>query len=81
VGPQGVLDPVAELGQDRVGNVVGELGHEEDADALRPDQPDGLGDLVEEGVAGVGEQQVGFVEEEDQLRLLQVTDLRERLEQ
>ena len=81
VGPQGVLDPVAELGEHHVGHVVGELGDEEDADALGADQPHRLGDLVEEGRRGVGEQQVGLVEEEDQLRLVEVADLGEGLEQ
>ena len=40
-----VLDPRAELGEDLVGDVGRALGHEEDADALGPDQPHGLGDL------------------------------------
>ena len=68
VGAQLVLDPRAELGQHVVGYVGRALGHEEDADALGPDQPHRLGDLVEEVVGGVVEQQVGLVEEEDQGR-------------
>jgi len=63
---QGVLDAGAELGEDLVGYVGGGLGDEEDAHALGADQPDGLGDLVEEGVRGVVEEQVRLVEEEDQ---------------
>ena len=81
MGPQGVLDAVAELGQDHVGDVVGELGHEEHADALGADEAHGLGDLVEELVAGVLEEQVGLVEEEDQLRLVEVAHLGQGLEE
>ena len=77
----GVLHPVAELGEHHVGQVGGELGDEEHADALRADQADRLGHRVEEGVGGAVEQQVGLVEEEDQGRLLGVADLGEALEQ
>ena len=52
------------------GTSVGRLGHEEDADALGPDQPHGLGDRVEERLRRVGEQQVRLVEEEHQLGLV-----------
>ena len=50
-------------------------------DALRPDQPHGLRDRVQEGLGGVVEQQVGLVEEEHQLRLVDVTDLGQLVEQ
>ena len=76
-----VLDPRAELGEHRVRYVGRALGHEEDADALRPDQPHGLGDLVEERLRGVVEQQVRLVEEEDQLGLVDVADLGQVVEQ
>ena len=76
-----MLDPVAQLGGDLVGDVDRVLSDEVDADAFGADQPDDLLDLLEECVGGVLEQQVGFVEEEAQLRLVRVANLGERLEQ
>jgi hypothetical protein len=66
VGAQGVLDAVAELGQDAFGQVARVLGDEIDADALGADQADDLLDLVDQGLGRVVEQQVGLVEEEDE---------------
>ena len=77
-GAQRVLDAVAELGQHLVGHVVGQLGDEEDADALGADEAHGLRDLVEELLRRVLEQQVGLVEEEDELGLVEVADLGQR---
>ena len=73
--PQLVLDAAAELGEHVGRHVLGGLGDEEDADPFRPDQPHGLGDLVDEGLGGVVEQQVRLVEEEDQLRTIGVAHL------
>ena len=73
---QGVLDPVAQLAEDRAGHVGRVLGHEEDADALGPDQPHGLRHRLEERLAGTREEQVRLVEEEDQPGPLDVADLR-----
>ena len=81
VGAQLVLDARAELGEHVVGYVGRGLRHEEDADALRADQPHRLGDLVEEGLGRVVEQQVGLVEEEHQLGLVDVADLGQVVEQ
>ena len=84
VGSEGanrVLDARTQLAEHVVGNVGRQLGAEEDADALGPDQLDGLLDLVQERLGRVGEQQVRLVEEEDQLRLVRVTDLGQRGEQ
>jgi hypothetical protein len=80
-GPQRVLHPVAELGEDDVRHVVRQLGDEEDAHALRADQPDGPRHLVEELLVGVVEQQVRLVEEEHELRLVEVPLLRQVGEQ
>jgi hypothetical protein len=63
------------------GTSFGRLGHEEDADALAADQPDGAGDGVEERLAGVVEEQVRLVEEEDELGLVDVADLGQVVEQ
>ncbi len=75
-GAQRVLDAVAELGEDVGGDVLRRLRHEEDADPLRANQPHGLGDRVQEGLRRVVEEQMRLVEEEDELRLVDVADLR-----
>ena len=72
VGPQGVLDLVAQLAQDVVGNVGGGLGDEVDAHPLGADQAHHLFDLLEQGLGGVVEEQVGLIEEEDHLGLVQI---------
>src|SRR3546814_9925469 len=81
VGAQGVLDTVAELPCDLLGNVDRVLGHEIDTDALGTDQPYHLLDLLLERLGGVLEQEVRLVEKEAELRLGKVADLRQLLEQ
>ena len=81
VGAQGVLDPVAELAQHLVGDVDRVLRDEVDAHALRANEAHDQLHLLEEGRRRIGKQQVGFVKEEDELRLLAVADFREVLEQ
>ena len=76
-----MLHAVSELGEDVLVDVLRSLRDEEDPDSLRPDQTHRLGHRLEKGLRRVVEQEVRFVEEEDQLRLLEVADLRERLEQ
>ena len=76
-----VLHPVAQLAQHVVGHVVGVLGAEIDADALGPDQPRHLLDLVHQRLGRVVEQQVRLVEEEHQLRLVGIAHLGQLLEQ
>ena len=51
-----------------------------DAHALGPDEADDLLDLLEQDRRGVREQEMGLVEEEDELRLVQVADLGQLLE-
>ena len=80
-GAQGVLDAVAELAEDFFRDVERVLRDEIDADALRADQADDLFDLVGQRLRRIAEQQVGFVEEEDQLRLVEVAGFRQLLEQ
>ena len=76
-----MLHPVSQLSKYVRGNVLGRLGHEEDADALRPDESDGLRDGSEEVFGRIVEDQVRLVEEEHELRLVDVADLGELLEQ
>ena len=80
-GAQGVLHPVAELAQHGVGQVERVLGDEVDPHPLGADQPHQLLDLVHQHLGRVVEEQVGLVEEEDQLRLRQVAHLGQLLEQ
>ena len=79
-GAQRVLDAVAELPRNFFGNVDRVLRHEIDADALRSDQAHDLFDLVDERGRRIVEQQMRFVKEEDELRLVGIADLGKRLE-
>jgi hypothetical protein len=76
-----VLDPVAELAEDDIRHVERVLADEIDADALRSDQPDDLLDLVPQRLRTISEEEVGLVEEEDELRFVGIARLRHRLEQ
>lgn len=84
-GAEGVLDPVAELAEDGVGDVDGVLGDEEDADAFGADEADDLLDAgAEDGRLGSrirGEEEVGLVEEEDELGFGEVAGLGQVLEE
>ncbi len=63
------------------GMSIGFWVHEEDAHALRADQPHDLLDLVLQRLGGIVEQQVRLVEEEHQPGLFRVADFGQRLEQ
>ena len=76
-----MLDAVAELGQDAVGDIGRVLGDEIDPDSLGADQAHDLFDLFQQGFGRVPEQQVGLVEEEDETRFLGVADLWQLFEQ
>ena len=80
-GAQRMLDAVAELAGDLVGNVDRVLGDEIDADALGADQPHDLLDLFEQGRRRILEQQMRLVEEEGELGLVGIADLGKQLEQ
>ena len=79
-GAQGVLDAVAELAKDILGNVRRVLGDEVNPYTLRPDEARDLLDLVDQRLWGILEQQVCLVKEENQLGLVGVADLRQFLE-
>ena len=76
-----MLDPVAELTEDLVRHVVGELRAEVHAHALGADDPHDLLDALAQRRRCVVEQEVRLVEEEHQLGLLEIADLREVLEE
>ena len=67
-----MLHPVAELRQDFVRHVGRVLGDEKHPHALGADQPHHLLDLVHQRIRCVCKQQVRFVEEEHQFRLVEV---------
>ena len=69
-GAQGVLHAVAELAEHLGRHVLGGMSDEEDADPLRPDEARDQLDLGHERLVRVAEEQVGLVEEEDELGLL-----------
>ena len=76
-----MLHAVAELAEHLVRDVERVLGDEVDADALGADQPHHLLDLLQQRLGRVVEQQVRLVEEEHELRLVEVADLGQLLEQ
>ena len=76
-----MLDPVAELAEDLVGDVVGELRAEVHAHTLGPDDPDDLLDALAQRRGRVVEHEVRLVEEEHQPGLVEIADLREVLEE
>ena len=76
-----MLDPIAQLPKHLVGDVDRVLRHEVHAHSLRSDQAHHHLHLLHERGRRVGEEQVRLVEEEHELRLLEVPDLREILEQ
>ena len=67
VGPQGVLHAVAQLTEYVLRDIGGTLGDEIDAHTLGANQSDHLLYLVEQDFAGVVEQHMSLVEEEDEL--------------
>ena len=75
------MDAVAELAEDGVGDVDGVLGDEVDTDAFGADEADDLLDAGFEDGGLVGEEEVGLVEEEDQLGFVEVTGFGEVLEE
>ncbi len=76
-----MLHAIAELAEDVVRHVVGELRTEVHADALGADDAHDLFDALLQGGRRVIEEQVRFVEHEHQLGLVEVADFRQLLEQ
>src|SRR5262249_37234983 len=76
-----VLHAIAELAEHDVRQVERVLSDEEDADPLRADQPYHLFDLLEQRLRRIAEQEMRLIEEEHELRLVEVANLRQVLEQ
>ena len=79
-GPERVLDAVAELPEDRLGDVERALGDEIHPDSLRADEAHHLLDLVEQGLRGIAEEEMGLIEKEHELGAIEVAGLRQLLE-
>jgi len=75
-----VLHAVPELPEHDIGKVDRILGDKVNANALGADQAHHLLDFVDKRFRGILEEQVGFVEEEDELRFVEIADLGELLE-
>ena len=78
---QSMLHPVAELASNLLRNVDRVLGYEKNADTLGPDQAHDLFNLVFQRLGRIVEQQMRFVEEENQLRFGRIADFRQGFEQ
>ena len=76
-----MLHAVGKLREHGVRHVRRALRHEEHADTARADQLHGLLDLLHEHRRGVAEEHVRLIEEEHELRLFKIADLRHGLEQ
>ncbi len=76
-GAQGMLDAVPQLAQDNIGNIERILADEINADAFRADQSHHLLDLLRHRRLDVVEEQVRFVEEENELGLFRIANFRE----
>ena len=74
-GAQGVLDAITELSQYVIGDIRRVLRDKPNADAFGTDQADNLLDLVQQHLRCIVKQQVRFIKEEHQLRLLKVARL------
>ena len=76
-----MLESVTELAQDRIGNVERVLGDEKDSDSLGTDETYDLLDFSEKLGRCICEEEVGFVEEEHKLRLVEIACFRQVFEQ
>ena len=74
-----MLDTVSELTKDYIRDVERILADKIYADTLRTDQSDNLFDLLHQRVRRVIKEQVSLVEEEDHLRLLEISHFRQVL--
>ena len=81
IGSQGMLDAVAKLRQNRIGNIKRVLGHEINADPFGADELDNLLDFFDQHFRGFIKQQMCLVKEEDKTRLVGVTNFRQFLEE
>ncbi len=77
---EGVLEAIPELSQDLVRDVERVLRDEKHTHPLASNEPNDLFDLVLHRLRQVVEKQMCFIEEENELRLVHVTDFRKALE-
>ena len=73
-GAEGVLDAIAELAENGIGNVERVLGDEIDADAFGTNEADDLLDFLEERGRGFVEEQMRFIEKENEFWFGRIAD-------
>ena len=78
-GAQGMLHAVAQLADHGVGNIRRVLRDKVDADALGADKADHLFNFIQQHLRRVVEQQMRLIEEEHQLRFIEVAGFRQAL--
>ena len=74
-----MLNTVLELSQNRIRNITRALGYEVDADTLGTDETDDLVDLLDKEGRCIVKEQVRFIKEEYDLRLIEIANLRQIL--
>ena len=75
-----MLHAVRKLSEHCIGNIVRRLRDEVHAHALRADKLDNLDDLIKQLLGHAVEQKMCLVKEEDEFRLVEITNLWKRLE-
>ncbi len=81
IGAKRVLHAIAELRQNGFRHIERILRHEINADTLGADQAHHLFDTVDQSLRRFIEEKMGFIEEEDQPRLIGIADFRQFLEE
>ena len=76
ISAQRVLQLVAQLRQNTVGNIRGLLGNKVNTNALGANQAHNLLHLVQQGAGSILKDKMCFVKEEDHLGLIQIACLR-----
>ena len=79
-GAKSVLHAIAELAENGVRDIEGILRDEINANTLGTNQADNLDDFLFDRLGKIGEEQVGFIKEENELGLFGIADFGEAFE-
>ena len=79
IGMECMLHLIAQLRKDGIGNIGRIMGDKEDTYTFGTDQLNDLLDLIQESSGNIFEEKMCFIKEEDNLRLVQITDFRQFL--
>ena len=80
-GAKGVLHAISDLTEDGLRNVEWILGDEVYANPFGTDEADNLDDFVFDELREIGEQEMGFIEEKDELGFIGIADFGEMFEE